>query len=356
MGKETMPFGIGGRAFNELPAETKESRVPVAEVDNRVSWANKDMVLPFDLRVGKRMDLGVFFSPEPTGKSLRVHGAHQRSALIGRVIFKDKQGNFYRDLDAKGVGYIYRDNSAAEDEESQPASKNFIVDAEALTKLESGEKVSETGPWGFCLRDYALRDRYMSEKFIAAGIRTYRVAAIINLREMVKNDGSKISIKEAKRLNILGEKDEPVIELRAYTTRMRIINLAEEVHFRDALAIVATELGKENIDKTEYADWFAETLGEQLARMHKSGYIHGYIQYHNVTADCRIVDLDSVFSKDEILPAEFAHQVKKDVDGGKDILSFIADCINRRGGDEGLLRQLEEKYHRAYQDELSSNP
>jgi len=41
-------------------------------------------------------------------------------------------------------------------------------------------------------------------------------------------------------------------------------------------------------------EWFAKTLGENLAKLHNAGYFHGYVSEHNVTLDGCIVDLDSV--------------------------------------------------------------
>jgi hypothetical protein len=45
----------------------------------------------------------------------------------------------------------------------------------------------------------------------------------------------------------------------------------------------------------EYLKWFAKTLGYNIGLMHKNGFEHHYIDGgHNVTLDCRIVDLDGI--------------------------------------------------------------
>src|SRR3989344_4680096 len=350
MSKENVPFGIGERAFS---ASSREQRIPVEEVDNEVVWVNSKINLPFNLKIGKSTKMALFFSPGPTGKSVKVHNAHHRSALISRAIFSDKEGRRYRDLDAKGVGYLYNEASenGDQDEMDIDAPRKLIVDNEALTKRNTDEEFSETGPWGFCESGYAKIDRNMSEKFLAKGVRTYRVAAIIALKEMNDNKVNKISFEESKRLHILRQEDEPVIELRAYTTRMRVINLTEESHLQDALALVRQETGNPQMDKIEYAHWFAKTLGEQVAKIHKAGYVHGYIQYHNITTDCHIVDLDSVYLRKELSAKNYKEKVQKDIEGGKDALEYLL-VYGLKSSDENLKQELMEEYTQAYQQEL----
>ena len=59
--------------------------------------------------------------------------------------------------------------------------------------------------------------------------------------------------------------------------------------------MVSQELGyKRTITDKEYFEWFAKTLGENVGIMHRNGWTHRYLSSHNVTLDCRIVDLDSV--------------------------------------------------------------
>ncbi|MDP9248987.1 MAG: hypothetical protein M3M85_00540 [bacterium] len=350
MGKEEIRFGIGERAFNQLPEGQKEQKIPVAQVKNIVSYVNDKIDLPFKLELNEGTDLGVFFSPIETGKSLKVHSKHKRSALLGRVIFKDKENRIYRDVDIKGLGCI-----AERDDPEVTVSNEFFVDNEAQAKKKKGGEISETGPWGFCLNEYALRDQDMSENLLEVGIRTYRVAAIIKLMEAIDNEGKVISIDEAKRLGILRESDEPVLEVRAYSTKMRVANLTEPVHLRDAMVMVAQELGRTEISEEEYARWFASTLGQQIARMHKFGYVHRGLYYHNITTDCRIVDLDSVMATEELSPEEFLKYSVLDMDEGKGTLYFLATSVLKDiPKTPSFLQQLLGEYKNSYKNELEA--
>lgn len=42
----------------------------------------------------------------PVGIGGEVSGSHTRSGILGRVIFSDKEGRLYRDIDLKGIGYV----------------------------------------------------------------------------------------------------------------------------------------------------------------------------------------------------------------------------------------------------------
>lgn len=46
--------------------------------------------------------------------------------------------------------------------------------------------------------------------------------------------------------------------------------------------------------KESYCYWLARNLGEQIGKMHFAGFRHNYLSLHNITADGRIVDYDSV--------------------------------------------------------------
>ena len=74
--------------------------------------------------------------------------------------------------------------------------------------------------------------------------------------------------------------------------------------------MVAQELGRDpnEFNEWEYLRWFSRTLAENVARMHKAGFIHGYLTGHNITLDCRIVDLDSVVPGPKITSAESMQQ------------------------------------------------
>ncbi len=109
---ESKNFPVGEPRKLEQQKET----LPALNVENRVSWKNEDINEPFNLEVGKETPLAVFLTAKPEISSdkvvpLEVMPQHGRSGLRGRVLFNDKQGNIYRDVDIKGGGYIETDDS-----------------------------------------------------------------------------------------------------------------------------------------------------------------------------------------------------------------------------------------------------
>ena len=100
---------------------------------------------------------------------------------------------------------------------------------------------------------------------------------------------------------ILPENVKPVLELRAFGTKFR----AEDLHtdseeagllVQDAMQLINNELPQEHklTNIGGYLQWFAKTLGDNIGKIHANGWYHGYLTGHNITLDCRIVDLDSV--------------------------------------------------------------
>jgi hypothetical protein len=336
MGIESFPFGMGERGFQNLPEEQKEQRVSFEEVKNKVEWVNQDILLPFKIEAGVPTKLGIFLSSQEKDHSVKVHMGHYRTALLARVIFEDKQGRRYRDLDAKGTGNLRSESYT---------SNVLVVDNENSKRSER----SLSGPLGFCLHEYALHDRDITEELLAIGIRTYRIASIIKLEELIDNKGERISIAEAKQRGILDGTDNPVIELRAFTTKMRILDALEKPAFlEDGMRMVAQELNKTEINKDEYAHWFAKTLGEQVGRMHKSGYVHDYIK-GNITLDCHIIDNDGVGRKAEMNSREFKTGLEKDILEAKQELLRLSEILKIP------LNTFLEKFERAYKEELPKN-
>jgi len=278
--KGEIPTGIGGKNL-----KSEEERLPSLPVRNKVLWVNEDLNLPFKLEVGKESNVVSFLTPnqetQENARDLTVHESHHRSALLGRVIISDKEGNLYRDIDQKGGGFIERDPKTGE---LKVVFRNYKVSK------------STTGPLGFVSLGHAMNDRDMAELFNRSGIRTYRVAAIIKLNELVDEDGSLIPVGKAMRKGIIPTNNfTPVVEMRVYGIKMRIED-ADEISLEDAIKMVAQETGNKKMNYGAYASWFAETLGTELGKIHALGYRHGYMTAHNITLDCRIVDLDSVSS------------------------------------------------------------
>ena len=73
----------------------------------------------------------------------------------------------------------------------------------------------------------AKKDFKLSEEFTKAGIRTCRVAAIIKLEEIIHN-GKKITIDEARKLEIIDPDFQPVIEVRCFRIKARVKDVLPE--------------------------------------------------------------------------------------------------------------------------------
>ncbi|GEM_PF-2670422 len=293
-----------------------------ARVDNEVLFVNPEVHTPLQLKEGQPTPLGVFvesavgnYSGVTSGKHLMQYiEGHHRSSVIGRVLFADKEGRVYRDIDLKGVG-------------------NMIHGGDGVMVLKPGGKHSLGGLYGLVDRDTAFPDYDISEQFLQAGIRTYRILGIIGLKELVV-DGRRMNLKEAVKEKVIDEDFHPVLEVRAFGTKARIAEM-EKVKYRaqvleDAKSLVAKELGKENISDQEYIEWFARTLAENVALIHKNGWFHKYLNNHNITLDGRVVDLDSVRSLDSegerTLDSTWAFTA----------LEFLAFCVQRKNIDYNL--------------------
>jgi hypothetical protein len=171
------------------------------------------------------------------------------------------------------------------------------------------DKPDELKAKGLVDYNYAIGDSQMAEKLLKAGIRTYRVIGITLLEEIVIKRGEdgtvkKIPIKEAEERGMIPKGMQPVAEIRAFGTKERIYSVYSsssgkeraEAALKDAKLLVAQELGidPEKFSTPEYLEWFAKTLGKEVAKLHKLKLFHNYLSNHNISLDCRIVDLDSV--------------------------------------------------------------
>src|SRR3989344_8594176 len=284
-----LPFGI----------RHNQETLPAAEVQNHVVWANKDLDFPFALEELKPTKLGLFLSVQ-NGRArgetklvkLGVKKFHGRSATLGRIIFGEKNntnGNskqLFRDIDIKGLGYV---NYAG----------NPIVGSVEPRNLGQGQEA-----YGILDLEDAMHDKEISETFHRYGIRTCRVVAVILLKEIWQN-GSKLSIQEAKQRDIIPNSIKPVLEIRAFGTHARFVDATQRQNsyagrsllIEDAKQLVAQELNKDpqEFSMQEYALWLARTIGKNIGLMHKNGYIHQYLgKGHNITLDGCIVDFDSV--------------------------------------------------------------
>jgi len=327
-----LPIGKGSET------ELKE-KLPAVEVANKVIWRDPDVKAPFNLHVGRRAKLGLFLTPsrrkDESTHLLGVEYIHQRSPLVGKIIFRDREGNLWRDVDVKGAGFIAESGRGLR-----------------VQKVSGG---SPTGSWGIANRGYAERDIEMSDNLRALGVRTYRPFALIKLYEIVDSEGKKITIEEAKRRSIIGSDEEPVLELRAFVTRDRVEQavpqgwIAHRVGaVEDARLLVAQELGikEQDFSPENYMEWFAKTLGENVARMHNGGYTHTYLTTHNITLDCRIVDLDTVSHKEEHSEGEYRDRLSLDKMCASDTIDGLAAGLGFEQGRE----RYEDFFRKAYDE------
>lgn len=293
LAKPQLPTGEAGKLAEAVSKSWNEHLLLYSQVKNKVLKVNSGFegTLPFKLEEGKPSPLGLFaeanFKEKPRElpedkQALETWQRHQRSALLARVIIRDRDGRLYRDVDLKGGGYI-----------------------------EYGKVVRIGGSYGggkggLLDINSAFLDWQMSEKFLRVGIRTHRVLAVIDLKELIV-EGKKVTVEKARKMGGIfsehEEKFQPVIAVRAFGTKTRIGDLygssinKEEAKLlqEDAKKLVSQEIGlKKILSDDAYLEWFAKTLGHNLGLMHRKGWLHGYISKHNITLDCRIVDLDSI--------------------------------------------------------------
>lgn len=288
------PLGVGSELIKARYC------LPINSVKNRVDWVNRDLrELPFDLRVGEPCDFGIFLTESWSSNPIRtveVAGPHGRSAIFGRVIFADKFGNYFRDIDLKGIGSV---------QILEPKSPHDPTSVRVGEVAPIPKRKGET--YGILDLRMARSSVEMARKLLKATIVTYAPIALISLQEIcVGPNGEKISVEEAKEKKIIDADVEPGIEVRGFTTKSRIEDLLgkhKDLYLRDAMSIVADRVGADpnEFNAREYFKWFAASVAFDLAVLHMMGHYHKYLTAHNITLDARIVDLDSVrrFSKNE---------------------------------------------------------
>ncbi|MBI2196064.1 hypothetical protein HYU45_00435 [Candidatus Daviesbacteria bacterium] len=298
--KPNFPTGEA-KTLHELTRKRwQEHLILFSQVKNTVLTVNSEIEMPFKLEKGQPCPLGLFADtalrnppqwvlPElPKGsRILEAWPKHGRSAILGRVIFKDRQGRLYRDIDLKGMGFI----------NTPPGRKALKVWQPGLVGDDDKTRL------GLLDVDIALADYQLTEEFLNAGIRTCRVMAVIGLEEIIAQ-GEKLSLKEARRAGIIDGDFKPAVEVRAFATRARITDITGsylkqrriplQVPLDDARRIVGQELALETLSEEDYLKWFGKVLGQSVGLMHKNGWYHRYLNSHNITLDGRIVDLDSL--------------------------------------------------------------
>lgn len=346
-----LSIGVGQKEL----AKERET-LPAVEVANEVVWVNKEMEIPFDIKKGESNCLGMFLIPglkkTDKGYNLEMRPEHRRSGILGRVIFKDKEGRLYRDVDLKGIGYSHVQFGRQKVHEPEISYDPAYPD--------------ETKTLGILDRSFAENDIKMAEKFLKSGVRTYRPIALIELGEIFDKNGEKISVKKAKERDLIKNSDEPVVEVRAFGTRTRVGDLFDiynqiqndpetETLLEDAIKLVAQEQGinPKNFSKEDYFNWFKQVMGINVARMHNKKWVHGYLTGHNITLDARIVDLDSVETVAEIKKRDKdGERTTKSVEEDVKDLIFVIGELGKALGLE-IKPDIRQEVRQLYKAELS---
>lgn len=273
----------------------KDRLLVCSPVKNKVALVNPEIDSGFDLREGKESSLPLFvrsafpnlIKKKPGEQLVEGWKGHDRTTLYTRKKIKDKQGRKYRDIDFKGNGHVRNGTVELPGGATRPG-------------LFRGP-----GLFGLLEIKEAFKEYEKSEEFLAAGIRTPRIVAIINLEEIIYG-GRKLSLEKARERGIIGQDFQPAILVRAFGTKARPRDISEgtglsketqKVILEDAKELVGEELGRGKINpltNAEYLDWFAETFGHNVGMVHREGWVHGLLSPHNVTLDVRICDLDTV--------------------------------------------------------------
>jgi len=313
-------------------AKSKET-LPAIEVANEVIWVNPNFPeMPFNLEKGKKTSLGLFLTPKPQGKRffLEVSSLHRRSALLGHFFFEDKQGHLYRDIDLKGVGHIEFF------EESKPTVEEIVF-----------RNLKES--YGILDYQEAVKVVKITEEVSQFGIRTERYISLIALKEIIDKDGNKISIEEAKKREMIDKTIRPVLAIRAFGIKNRIEEASKFEKVEDARRLVSQELGLNEKEFTldNYLKWFAQTLGENLGKLHKNNWVHRGLSSHNITLDCRLVDFDTA-EKFNFLSLD---KIKNDWEAAKKALKRLQELIGVQ-----KFSLLEEKFNQAYIKTLGYRP
>ncbi len=137
--------------------------------------------------------------------------------------------------------------------------------------------------------------------------------------------------------------------MRAFSTKARVSETNRCLYetsvisdvISDAKKLVSQEFGRGNksLSNKEYLEWFAKTLGENVGLMHRNGWYHCFLGSHNITLDCRIVDLDSI--------TELSREIDQcdDINGAKSTLDYLMESM---GLDEtGFFKELFQKSYDA---------
>ncbi len=107
-----LPIGEAKKLGEHTIKKWKDREVLFSPVKNNVLMVNPNISSPLKLEKGKTSPIGLFADKTRTKPSeagqigLEILPRHLRSTLLARAIFRDNQGNLYRDIDIKGAGFL----------------------------------------------------------------------------------------------------------------------------------------------------------------------------------------------------------------------------------------------------------
>lgn len=209
-------------------------------------------------------------------------------------------------LDEKGSGQLFEEFS-----DSSPVRRERVRAYAPSAGKSHGKPVT----WGLTDIDWALHDATSSEDLARDGVRVVPTVAVVGIKKIFDDTGRYIWRDEAIHRGLLADNTAPAIQFRAYVTPYR----PNELLFTKAHKLSDRELQRRRIvflqamddmskDRSipvnftgqersipAYLDWFAETFGYSLARLHKVRKVHHWLhELHNITLDVRIIDSDGL--------------------------------------------------------------
>ena len=336
----------------EIASQRSEQLVIFSPVANTVERVNSEIHFPFELKPSLPTNLGRFAHKVYREQSLNrgdglleYWSGHHRSAVLGRMIFADKTGSHYRDVDQKGGGLIIGDLYA--------------------TLIPPGEKLYNNTRGGLLDFTDADHDYQMAESFHSFGLRVVRPIAIVKLQELIVRQ-TKVTVEQALKMGIIDSDTDPVLLLRAYGVRSRLIDVQEpdflsqselqikkrnRILIDDAKAVLSAELRtRAPLSDTEYFDWFLKTHAENVGQLHKLGYYHHWLTAHNITLDCRMLDFD------DTKKLETEEERRKEYENMKDNCTFLAAMLevnpfhnpNYEQNKQQIEKRIEQMYDKTF--------
>jgi len=288
----------------------------------------------------KNAEIPLFFRmykvvPRDKSFGITVDGeeTHFRTGKIRNTFVTDRNGLRWI-ISAKGMGLL---DSHSED----MLDLNYDDLTVRHWHRETSDGKRDPKVWG--LNDMASirhAEKYY-EIFEKLGIRVTKFIASARLKSLIIGDTTvpvqnipRISAEEdeafmrsppSSRREIplthsLPENFDPGIEIDAFRIKTRLDQIHEATQMKDssyirtnvekAITLISEEPGMSNMSVEEYLNWFVKKIGEDLGTMHGAGHVHGSL-HSNITLDCRITDLDSPMTLDEICAEDRKNPAKR---------------------------------------------